>query len=668
MYNMTMKILLAVIVVYIGSYSEYAFGFQQKTKLTEESLFEQIETIITASKREQRIQDSPSTISVITEEDIKESGAATIPDLLRFVPGIDVMQVTSSHWEVNARGLNQLRSNKMLVMIDGRSVYFDYYGGVIWQGLPITLEDIKRIEVIRSPLSSLYGANAFSGIINIITKSPRESAGTHAIVEKGNLNSMRSSIIYGDRRGRLGYKLSGTYREISTWRNEDVNSEKRSLGNVKLDYLFSGKSSLTFDAGFESGNVEQVILATILRFEGNTHYAKANYNYGNLNLQFFWNHGDISSPSFVGYGANADSKYDTYDGELVHTLGLGDRNTVTLGGSARINKIKSNIIDKDHQQNLYAGFLQNEFMPNEKTAALIGVRVDNHPLVDNNVSPRASVVYSPKSNHTFRLTASKAFRNPAFTDSYLLVPLEPIALPSPPMPPGSTTDITIIGNEKLKPENIETFELGYQTFYKSSLKLKIDLFYNRIDDFIGTGDFIPQSFYTYPGTGEPIIDPASGLPIPMTMKQSFVNLGTAKTFGGECEWDWLVNMWLRLRGNYSYLDIENKYTLHKYSSPPVNKFNIISDISINENFSLSLLGHFIGKTKWDIDTDNDSIPEKHDIPSYFTLDSRLTLRIPESGISAELTAQNLLNKEHREYPVVGETIGRRIALRLIFKR
>jgi len=584
--------------------------YQRQKKSTEEILFEPIETIITASKREQRIQDSPSTISIITEEDIKESGAMSIPDILRFVPGIDVMQITSSHWEVNARGLNQIRSNKMLVMIDGRSVYFDYYGGVIWQGLPIMIEDISRIEVIRGPISALYGANAFSGIINIITKSPRESAGTNVSFDGGNLNNLRSSIIHGGRNGKLGYKFSGNLRNVNSWRNHNNNSEKRVIANIKLDYLISGRSSLSFDTGFEKGNIEQIILTEILKFDGTTNYAKLNYNYSDIKFQFFWNHGEISSPSFVNYGDDVKTKYNTFDAEIFETLDLGLKNTVTFGGSFRINTIESNIIDKSHRQNLLAGFI--------------------------------------------------------LSDSYLKVPLEPIPLPSPPLPPGFQTDITIIGNENLSPEKIKTCEFGYQTFFRRKLKIKIDLFYNRIDDFVGTEDFTPISFLTNPITGELIRDPNTNMPIPLALTQSFVNLGNAEAYGGELDLDLLVNNWIRLRGNYSYLNMQNRYTLNRYQMPPKSKFNIISDFFFENGISLNILGHYVGEEKWDIDTNNDSEPEEHDTKSYFIVDSRLAYRFPNTKMNVIFLIHNIFNNVHKEYPI-GESIGRRIGIRFNIK-
>jgi len=639
---------------------------QKLTLSTEEILFEPIGSIISASKREQRIQDSPSTISVISEEDIRESGAMSIPDLLKYIPGIDVMEITSSHWEVNARGLNQIRSNKMLVLIDGRSVYFDYFGGVIWDSLPVQLDDIKRIEIIRGPVSALYGANAFSGIVNIITKSPRESEGAHFSANGGNLGNRRSTIIYGGRNGKFGYKFSGHLRNVDSWRNSSINSEKRGSGTVKFDYLINAKSSLSFDAGVEGGTIEQIILSDILKFEGSTNYMKFNYNYMDAKFQAFWNRGRVESPSYVNYGDDVYQKYNTFDGELQHTFDIGSKNTVTLLTNYRFNTIESNSNNKKQHQHLVAGIFQDEYRPANNLTLLFGARVDHHPLVDYNLSPRGSVIFEPKANHTFRLSAGRAFRNPTFSDSYVLVPLEPVPLPSPPLPPGSQTEITVLGNENLNPEKIQTYELGYQTLIKRKARIKIDLFYNKITDFIGTGDYVPISFIKNPITQDIILDPATELPIPSVITQSFVNLGNAEAHGGEIEIDLLVNSLMRVRSNYSYLKMRNRYTLNQYQAPPKNKLNVICDFTFNNGLSFNTLGHFVDRAQWDIDTDNDNIPEKHTTKAYVTLDIRLAYSIPNTNLNLVLSSQNVFNNQHKEYPI-GESIGRRINFRLDYK-
>ena len=674
---MTMKYIISLLLIcgiLLTLTIDNSYGmYGQASIAAEEFLFENIETIVSASKREQRIQDSPAAISVITEEDIKESGALSIPDILRYIPGIDVMEITSSHWEINARGLNQILSNKMLVMIDGRSVYLDYFGGVIWQGLPIVMKDISRIEVIRSPISALYGANAFSGIINIITKSPRESAGTYVSFDGGNLNSLRSTIIHGGRKGKFGYKISGNARRTNSWNASSINrrsngdfSEERGIANVKLDYLISGKSSLSFDSGFETGDIEQIVLSSILPFDGSTSYAKLNYNWSDMKMQLFWNHGSISSPSFVDLGEETNFKFNTFDLEIVETLDLSSTRTITYGGSARIKTIQSDIIDKDHNQDLYAGFIQNEYKPNNKVSTILSLRIDNHPLVKINYSPRASVIVEPWTNHTIRLTASKAFRNPSFIDSYTELFLAPIPLPSPPFPAGTQTTVSIIGNEDLKPENIETYELGYQTFIKRKMKMKVDLFYNRIDDFIGRGAFESLSFFSDPDTGELLIDPSTNLPIPESVSQSFVNVGSAEALGGEIDMDWLINNWFRIRANYSYIDMKNRYTLNQFQMPSKNRFNVVTDFSFTNNVSLNILGHYVDKARWDIPRDDNSGAEKRVTNSYFTTDTRLAYALPEYNIETNLIMHNIFNDVHKEYPV-GENIGRRISFRVSVK-
>lgn len=163
---------LCVCVFVQGKNSEQK-EFQDFEELSLEDLLE-IE-VVTAAKKVQKISEAPAAMYVITEEDIKQSGATTIPDVLRIVPGIDVMEITATDFAINARGFNQEMSNKMLVLIDSRTMYWDFYGLIAWDSFPIALEEIKRIEIVKGPGSALYGANAFSGVINILTKSQKSS-------------------------------------------------------------------------------------------------------------------------------------------------------------------------------------------------------------------------------------------------------------------------------------------------------------------------------------------------------------------------------------------------------------------------------------------------------------------------------------------------------------
>jgi iron complex outermembrane receptor protein len=166
------------------------------------------ETVSIAMRHEQPISEAPSNVYVITDEDIRQSGAVDLPTVLRRIPGMEVMQTTGAEFNVSVRGDNQLNANKLLVMVDGRSIYIDVQGTVLWKLLPVTLPEIKRIEVLKGPASAVYGFNAFDGIINIITKSPEEMKGTTLQFGGGEFNTITSAAIQAGTVGKLGYRLS----------------------------------------------------------------------------------------------------------------------------------------------------------------------------------------------------------------------------------------------------------------------------------------------------------------------------------------------------------------------------------------------------------------------------------------------------------------------------
>ena len=235
-------------------------------ELTEELIFQPIETVITAGRTEQSIERAPATIAVISSEEIKASGALSIPELLRQVPGLDVMTVSSSHSEVNARGLNQLLSNKMLVLVDGRSTYFDFFGGVIWQALPIVMDQIDRIEIVRSPSSALYGANAFSGVINIITKTPRQIQGGRLKVQGGENSTLYSSFVQGNRKGDTGYRVVLGTRRMDSFSDQDTEFEDVALGNFYVDHRFDNDAKLSMEAGLIRGTIWQNVRLEDVKF------------------------------------------------------------------------------------------------------------------------------------------------------------------------------------------------------------------------------------------------------------------------------------------------------------------------------------------------------------------------------------------------------------------
>jgi len=608
-----------------------SFAQEPKRELTEEIFFQPIETVITAGGTEQSIERAPATVTVISSAEILSSGALTIPDLLRLVPGLDVMTINPSHAEVNARGLNQVLSNKLLVLIDGRSVYFDFFGGVIWQGLPIVLEQIQRIEIVRSPSSALYGANAFSGVINIITKTPRQLHGSRLTMRLGENSTLFTSFVQGGRKGDTAYRVAVGTRQMNSFQDPDKTTEENVLGNIYLEHRFKNDAKLSLEAGLIHGSSVQIVRIQDNKFNVTNTYTKMNLEHGSFKLQAFWNRGDETGEAFFKPGPDVDILFNTFDLEAQHMLKLGNQHTFIYGGSYRLNTFESNIIDTDHKQNLLAGYFQDEYRPVPEVSLLAGARIDHHPLVGVNFSPRGSVIYAPTGRHTFRISVGKAFRNPTFTDSYIKVSTPP------------PVSLNIVGEPQLESEKITTYEFGFTYFPSHQFRGEVDVFAYKFKDYIGPG--VPK-----------LVDGR--------LVQSFVNLGSAKAYGFELTADLIPAPWVKFSANYSYQNLDNNYTvrallnLRQVQEPPKHKANFKLFFSLPVNFSASFLASYIGKTIWEIPTpQGDYAPTE--TKAHTRCDAKVAYTLERNNLEVFLSAYNLFNNRQREYPLA-EKIGRRM--------
>jgi iron complex outermembrane receptor protein len=200
--------ILLVLPLALGSSSTLIMAAQQQTMTRELLLFIEVPTVVTAIGREQPLTQAPAAITVITAEDIRQSGATSIPELLRIVPGLDFFRTSASNVSIAARGLNAQVFARMQVLVDGLSVYEDVLGLIYWHQIPIAIEEVERIEIIRSPATALYGDKAFAGVVHIITKSPEALQGTQISTTGGEAGTGVVNLIHADVRGKLSYKLS----------------------------------------------------------------------------------------------------------------------------------------------------------------------------------------------------------------------------------------------------------------------------------------------------------------------------------------------------------------------------------------------------------------------------------------------------------------------------
>ncbi|UCD86059.1 MAG: TonB-dependent receptor, partial [Deltaproteobacteria bacterium] len=235
-------LLLLAWLTYLSSVNS-VLAQQNEEGIGEADLFFVEEYMVTAAKRKQTVSESPSAVTVITEEDIRHSGATNVGELLRMVPGFEVVEFTPSDTGIGARGQNKPMSNGILVMVNGRSIYLDFYGTVFWAFTDISLESVKRIEIIRGPGSALYGANAFHGVVNIITKEPEDVQGDNLSLTGGNLNT-HINAIHSGKYGELGYLLSAGWEQA--FHREDGVSRRYPRERISLDYMLDDDSKIIF--------------------------------------------------------------------------------------------------------------------------------------------------------------------------------------------------------------------------------------------------------------------------------------------------------------------------------------------------------------------------------------------------------------------------------------
>ena len=329
---------------------------------------------------------------------------------------------------------------------------------------------------------------------------------------------------------------------------------------------------------------------------------------------------------------------DTYDIEVQDSIRLGSQNIVTLGGSYRLNTISSNLIDEFHRQHLWAAYIQDEFKPVDKIAITVGARYDYHPLAKNPFTSRASITYSPTKNHIFRVSAGKAFRNPSFMESYLRISYKQKLSELNSRLPEIPFTVKALGNPSLNPEEINTYELSYQSIMKNRINSKFNIFFNQLDELIETRiKTFPADFF-FPGSPGGIIPSAL----------SYYNIVKSESIGGEVDVTFYATKWLEGFANYSYQRQTDKLTNQRIKSMPEHKLNGGVRLTFND-IRANIVAHYISQTE-NYNTRLDA---------YMLVNARVAYSMMEERSEISLSAFNLLNNKHREHPL-GDEIGRKL--------
>lgn len=645
----------------------------------EKLLFDEIPIVITASKKEQPITEAPTTITVISSDDIRYSGATTIPDVLRMVAGVDVMTISSRDQQVGVRGFITPVNNKLLVLMDGRTVYTDFNGSVFWDMFPVGIEEIDRIEIVKSPASSVYGANAFSGVINVITKTPEQLDGVTMQFTGGSYDLAIASIIQAgfSKDKKFSYKVSGGYDQIEGLNNNENQISKIIRFNAKAIYKPGENTSIELSGGRTHSKDRKLYTGESIgtgRMDYVSDYLQLDIDTGKLEFHTFYKYENpIVEWPFLDQ--NQTWKISTLNAELIHSFHPIKNQNVTWGFNYRHNWLeKSPLIKSNHEQNLWALFLEDEIKISSRFHLTFGVRYDDHPLVKNKFSPRGNIIYMPSKNNTIKISVSQAYHNPSFIESYIyyehrLNYFLPNPLPQIEVPMNYITT----GNPNLEPESIISYEFGWHSRWSKRISFDLNLYYNRYNRFF---QFSRDILYYL---ADELFPGSPGGIFPKAFISSYTNRDSASAVGGDIQAEFLIGERIFAFINYAYQKFHYKEeepfsphpkNINVETETPKNKINAGLRFLFKNRLSLNILGHWVDKTLKMV-KDPEGKPVYIPLNDYLTVDARIGYTARNDKYEIGLTCFNLFNPGYYEFPFYGvlsntgsERIGRRIALTL----
>lgn len=621
-------------------------------ELTELSLEQLMNIDVTSvSKKEERLFDAPAAIYVLTNEDIRRSGATTIPEALRMVPGLEVAQIDANKWAITARGFNTLFANKLLVLIDGRSVYTPFFSGVYWDVQDVMLEDIDRIEVIRGPGATLWGANAVNGVINITTKSAKETQGVLATTGFGSHEQGFGAARYG---GKIGDTLH--YRVYAKYFNREnfVDLQGRDApddwdmirGGFRFDWALAERDNVTLQGDLYDGDVggtENALSFTppfsrVRRVDEDTLGG---------NVIGRWTHtlSERSSTSLQLYYDRTEREFtfrerrDTYDVDFQHDIAFGERHAVVWGLGYRLTSddlrpltgTLGSLDPSSRNDQLFSLFAQDQIrLIPERLALTLGSKFEHNDYSGFEVQPSIRLVWTPSQRHTVWGAVSRAVRTPSRVEENFRLTTAVI-----PLPDGLPSSIDLFGNRDLKAEELMAYELGYRMQPLDRLSVDIAAFYNVYDDLSSIEPGVPAFTFT----------PVPHLSIPLIFK----NKAHGETYGVEVASTLVATEWWRLMAGYTWLEMQLHKTPGSLASgvtdperqSPHNQFNFRSFIDLPWRLQFDTMLYYV-----------DNLPA-FGTSSYFRLDLRLGWQ-PTEQLDFSLVGQNLNNRRHDEF---GQVLG-----------
>jgi iron complex outermembrane receptor protein len=592
--------------------------------------------VTSVSKRAQKVADAPAAVTVLTGEDIRRSGATSIPEALRMVPGLHVAQIDGSKWAITARGFNSQFANKLLVLIDGRSVYTPLFSGVFWDVQDVMLEDVDRIEVVRGPGGTLWGANAVNGVINIITKPADATQGLLVAAGAGSIDRYFTQTRIG---GSLGhgahYRVYAKYFDRASLETDTGASAHdgwdMARGGFRVDWNATGSDSLTFQGDFYDGDEDDTLLTGTQESQairGGNFLTRWNHEFSNgsaTQFQLYYDRTDRNVQALL------TEKRNTVDLELQHRFQPLRRHDVVVGAGYRMN---ADHIDprltafspESRTDHLASSFVQDEITLIENLLSVtLGSKFEYNDYTGFEFQPSGRSLYTPSDRHSLWAAISRAVRTPSRADN-------DVAFTAPSQDLPATFD-TYAGNRGLDSETLLAYEIGYRGRPLDSVSLDVAAYYNDYED-IRSNEVLAS-----------VPCPSPPLPPATTCRTlQFGNGIDASGWGVEASATWVATPFWQLQAGYSYMDLDveiepgstDTTSVSQEGDTPRNQFFALSRVNLPFDLEFDTSLYWVQGLR------------SQPVDDYTRLDLRLGWR-PLEQLELSLVGQNLTESRHEEF-------------------
>lgn len=616
----------------------------------EEEFFQVEQLVAIGSRRLQHLSQSPSAVSIITADDIRQSGVVDIVDLFRMIPGMDVITLDGPRSSVSVRGFPRELADTTLVMIDHRIVFLHQQGATFWRTIPIFLENIERIEILRGPGSTLYGINALTGVIHIITKDPEKYKGWVLSETIGSNELLLGTLIYDgiyDRQAAVGsghsslvthhsspilpalsYRFSLGYQQDSGFDEDLQGSPLRDDKRIpkvafQFKYNISENSDLRVSTGHLNGDRQgrfpvpgrpfgESGQEDFESFFIQSWYEKQFSSTSNLFIQIYWNalNADfIFSNPILGI---REFDFDTLGAEFQYNFRFLNQHELVLGGDYILDFLDAPQFGiHTIQDSVFGLYIQDEYKLWDQLTVVAGIRIQDNTLSGTDITPRGTLLYTPWENHTFRFSVGQAVTPPsqfnAFIDTVTILP--------------NRVTVARLPNLELDSEVVTAYEIGYRTYLFDKLHLNVELYYN---DFDKVGRLVLVS-------------------LPPGITSAFMLEDEFSGFSKGVEIDLIVPLtsWLQGRTNYTYelIDINDEGVVRPGAldkPTPRHKANLGLRTRFKNGFSTNLQVNYVDQTAPESDPTISLDP-------YIRLDVRIAQSFLNDTIEVALTGQNLVD-------------------------